>query len=97
MKDISVVIIEFIDWCVSMISNLLIDVDPDINTPNQKWCTDVTEIKVPASGEKLFISPISNLFEADNRSCRYKKLEFLMFLTVVKSMFPIRAFVKFDI
>ncbi|MCI5774803.1 MAG: IS3 family transposase, partial [Erysipelotrichaceae bacterium] len=37
----------------------------DFNTtgPNQKWCTDVTEIKVPATGEKLFISPMIDLYD----------------------------------
>lgn len=36
----------------------------DFNTtgPNQKWCTDVTEIKVPTTGEKLFISPMIDLY-----------------------------------
>lgn len=31
--------------------------------PNQKWCTDVTEIKVPATGEKLYISPVLDLYD----------------------------------
>jgi putative transposase len=31
--------------------------------PNQKWCTDVTEIKVPFTGEKLFISPMIDLYD----------------------------------
>ncbi len=31
--------------------------------PNEKWCTDVTEIKVPLTGEKLFISPIIDLYD----------------------------------
>ncbi|OUQ80755.1 hypothetical protein B5E48_05070 [Massilimicrobiota sp. An105] len=37
----------------------------DFNTtgPNQKWCTDVTEIKVPVTGEKLFISPMIDLYD----------------------------------
>lgn len=37
----------------------------DFNTtgPNQKWCTDVTEIKVPTTGEKLFISPMIDLYD----------------------------------
>ena len=37
----------------------------DFNTtgPNQKWCTDVTEIKVPRTGEKLFISPMIDLYD----------------------------------
>lgn len=28
---------------------------------NKKWCTDITEIKVPLSNEKLYISPIIDL------------------------------------
>lgn len=37
----------------------------DFNTtgPNEKWCTDVTEVKVPTTGEKLFISPMLDLYE----------------------------------
>lgn len=37
----------------------------DFNTtgPNQKWCTDVTEIKVPTTGEKLYISPMIDLYD----------------------------------
>jgi len=31
--------------------------------PNEKWCTDVTEIKVPATGEKLYISPVLDLYD----------------------------------
>lgn len=31
--------------------------------PNVKWCTDVTEIKVPITGEKLYISPILDLYD----------------------------------
>lgn len=31
--------------------------------PNEKWCTDVTEIKVPKTGEKLFISPMLDLYD----------------------------------
>ncbi|WP_308462478.1 IS3 family transposase [Clostridium weizhouense] len=31
--------------------------------PNEKWCTDVTEIKVPTTGEKLYISPILDLYD----------------------------------
>ena len=30
---------------------------------NQKWCTDITEIKVPLSNEKLYISPILDLYD----------------------------------
>lgn len=37
----------------------------DFNTtgPNEKWCTDVTEIKVPVTGEKLYISPMLDLYD----------------------------------
>ena len=37
----------------------------DFNTtgPNQKWCTDVTEIRVPTTGEKLFMSPMIELYD----------------------------------
>lgn len=37
----------------------------DFNTsgPNKKWCTDVTEIKVPATGEKLYISSMIDLYD----------------------------------
>ena len=28
---------------------------------NKKWCTDITEIKVPLSNEKLYISPVLDL------------------------------------
>jgi putative transposase len=31
--------------------------------PNEKWCTDVTEIKVPLTGEKLFMSPVIDLYD----------------------------------
>ena len=31
--------------------------------PNQKWCTDVTEIRVPVTGEKLFISSMIDLYD----------------------------------
>ena len=31
--------------------------------PNMKWCTDVTEIKVPTTGEKLFISTMFDLYD----------------------------------
>ncbi|MGL5353606.1 MAG: IS3 family transposase [Clostridium sp.] len=33
------------------------------DNPNEKWCTDVTEIKVPTTGEKLYISPIIDLYD----------------------------------
>lgn len=31
--------------------------------PNEKWCTDVTEIKIPTTGEKLYISPVLDLYD----------------------------------
>ena len=31
--------------------------------PNQKWCTDITEIKVPGTGQKLYISTIFDLYD----------------------------------
>lgn len=36
----------------------------DFNTsePNKKWCTDVTEVKVPTTGEKLYISSMIDLY-----------------------------------
>jgi len=37
--------------------------DFNADRPNQKWCTDVTEIRVPKTGEKLFISPILDLYD----------------------------------
>ena len=35
----------------------------DAELPNTKWCTDVTEIKVPKTGEKLYISPVIDLYD----------------------------------
>ena len=37
--------------------------DFNASAPNEKWCTDVTEIKVPSTGEKLFISPMIDLYD----------------------------------
>ena len=31
--------------------------------PNQKWCTDVTEFKVPGQNKKLYLSAIIDLFD----------------------------------
>lgn len=31
--------------------------------PNEKWCTDVTEIRVPITGAKLYISPVLDLYD----------------------------------
>lgn len=35
--------------------------DFDSDRINEKWCTDITEIKVPLSNEKLYISPVLDL------------------------------------
>ena len=37
--------------------------DFNAEKPNEKWCTDVTEMKVPATGEKLYISPVLDLYD----------------------------------
>ena len=37
--------------------------DFNADKPNEKWCTDVTEIKVPSTGEKLYISPVLDLYD----------------------------------
>ena len=37
--------------------------DFNADKPNEKWCTDVTEIKVPGTDEKLYISPIIDLYD----------------------------------
>ncbi len=31
--------------------------------PNQKWCTDVTEFKIPGQKQKLYLSAIIDLFD----------------------------------
>ena len=41
----------------------LLNRDFNADKPNKKWCTDVTEIKVPFTGEKLYISPILDLYD----------------------------------
>lgn len=35
--------------------------DFDSENINEKWCSDVTEIKVPETGEKLYMSPVLDL------------------------------------
>lgn len=37
--------------------------DFNADKPNEKWCTDVTEIKVPTTGQKLYISPVLDLYD----------------------------------
>ena len=37
--------------------------DFNADKPNEKWCTDVTEIKIPGTNEKLFISPVLDLYD----------------------------------
>ena len=35
----------------------------ECSRPNQKWVTDITEIKVPKTGQKLFLSSILDLYD----------------------------------
>lgn len=37
--------------------------DFNVDRPNEKWCTDVTEIKIPGTQQKLFISPVLDLYD----------------------------------
>lgn len=37
--------------------------DFNADKPNEKWCTDVTEIKIPGTQQKLFISPVLDLYD----------------------------------
>ena len=37
--------------------------DFNADKPNEKWCTDVTEIKIPTTQQKLFISPVLDLYD----------------------------------
>lgn len=37
--------------------------DFNADKPNEKWCTDITEIKVPTTNIKLYISPILDLYD----------------------------------
>ena len=37
--------------------------DFNADKPNEKWCTDVTEIKIPGTDQKLFMSPIIDLYD----------------------------------
>ena len=37
--------------------------DFECSRPNQKWVTDITEIKVPKTGQKLFLSSILDLYD----------------------------------
>ena len=39
----------------------ILDRDFNCDHINEKWCTDITEIKVPLSDEKLYITPILDL------------------------------------
>lgn len=45
------------------IAENLLNRDFNTDKPNEKWCTDVTEIRVPLTGEKLYISPILDLYD----------------------------------
>ncbi|MDD6794571.1 MAG: DDE-type integrase/transposase/recombinase, partial [Clostridiaceae bacterium] len=35
----------------------------ELHESDEKWCTDVTEIKVPTTGQKLYISPVLDLYD----------------------------------
>ena len=35
----------------------------DADKPNEKWCTDITEIKIPTTNDKLYISPVLDLYD----------------------------------
>lgn len=37
--------------------------DFNADIPNEKWCTDITEIKVPTTNDKLYISPVLDLYD----------------------------------
>ncbi len=37
--------------------------DFNSNKPNEKWCTDITEIRIPTTGKKLYISPVLDLYD----------------------------------
>ena len=37
--------------------------DFNAERPNEKWCTDITEIKIPTTNDKLYISPIIDLYD----------------------------------
>lgn len=39
--------------------------------PNQKWVTDVTEFTL--FGEKLYLSPVLDLFNSENIACMVKR------------------------
>jgi len=44
-------------------SENILNRDFNSSKPNEKWCTDVTEIKIPSTGEKLYISPVIDLYD----------------------------------
>ena len=37
--------------------------DFNADRPNEKWCTDITEIRIPTTNEKLYISPVLDLYD----------------------------------
>ena len=41
----------------------ILDRDFSADYPNQKWCTDVTEFKVPGQKKKLYLSAIIDLYD----------------------------------
>ncbi len=41
----------------------LLNRDFHADTPNEKWCTDITEKKIPGTNNKIFISTILDLYD----------------------------------
>ena len=41
----------------------ILDRDFSADYPNQKWCTDVTEFKIPGQNKKLYLSAIIDLYD----------------------------------
>ena len=44
-------------------SENILDRDFLANCPNEKWCTDVTELQVPGTDEKIYLSPVIDLYD----------------------------------
>lgn len=44
-------------------SENILNRDFNADKPNEKWCTDVAEIKIPGTNDKLFISPVLDLYD----------------------------------
>ena len=41
----------------------LLDRDFSTERPNEKWCTDVTELPIPGTTKKLYLSPVIDLYD----------------------------------